>query len=103
VSELTRRRARGRGEARSSAAVRLRLLGAALTALGITLTVGGLVGIAVLVADPDAALFLYVSRPVIVLAGLLLIVPAIVLVALGRGAGMVADLLPDRRASREDA
>lgn len=72
---------------------RLRLLGTAVTILGVLLTAGGLAGIVLLVADPRAPLFLYVSRPVVVLAGLLLILPAILLIVLGRGASLMAGYL----------
>jgi hypothetical protein len=40
---------------------RLRLLGTAVTTLGVLLTAAGLAGIALLAADPRAPLFLYVS------------------------------------------
>jgi hypothetical protein len=70
---------------------RLRNLGRGLTILGSLLTVGGLIGLALLVADPDSTLFLYVGRPVVVLAGLLLVLPAILLIALGRTAILLAD------------
>ena len=72
---------------------RLRLLGTAVTILGALLTAAGLAGIALLVADPRAPLFLYVSRPVVVLAGLLLLLPAILLIVLGRVASVMADYL----------
>jgi hypothetical protein len=80
---------------------RLRRLGTAVTILGVLLTAGGLAGIVLLVADPSAPLFLYVSRPVVVLAGLLLILPAILLTALGRGASLMADYLAHPEATRE--
>ncbi|HUY49958.1 MAG TPA: hypothetical protein VMV92_30315 [Streptosporangiaceae bacterium] len=80
---------------------RLRLLGTAVTILGALLTAGGLAGITMLVADPRAPLFLYVSRPVVVLAGLLLILPAILLIVLGRGASLMADYLAHAEATRE--
>jgi hypothetical protein len=73
----------------------------AVTILGGLLTAGGVAAIALLVANPDAPLFLYVSRPVVVLAGLLLILPAILLIALGRGACLMADYLAQAEATRE--
>ena len=72
---------------------RLRLLGTAVTILGTLLTAAGLAGIALLVADPRAPLFLYVSRPVVILAGLLLLLPAILLIVLGRVASVMAGYL----------
>ncbi len=71
----------------------LKLLGTVMTIVGVLLTAGGLAGIILLAADPSASLFLFVSRPVVVLAGLLLILPAILLVALGRGATLMAGYL----------
>ena len=56
------RSARRAGSARPGPARRLRLLGTAVTILGGLLTAAGLAAIALLVADPRAPLFLYVSR-----------------------------------------
>ena len=69
------------------------MLGTVVTLLGGLLTVAGLTGIALLTADPDATLFLYVSRPTVVLLGLLLLLPAVLLVVLGRGASVLAEQL----------
>ena len=74
-------------------ASRLRLLGTIVTLLGGLLTAGGLAGIAILAANPSLPLFLYVSRPVVVLIGLLLLLPAILLIALGRGVSLLAGYL----------
>jgi hypothetical protein len=68
--------------------MRFKLLGTAVTMPGGLLTAAGLAAIALLVADSRAPLFLYV-RPVVVLAGLLLL-PAILLILLGRAAAMMA-------------
>ena len=87
------RPARRAGPARPGPARRLKLLGTAVTMLGGLLTAAGLAAIALLVADPRAPLFLYVSRPVVVLAGLLLLLPAILLIVLGRAAAMMAGYL----------
>jgi hypothetical protein len=72
---------------------RLRRLGTATAALGSALTVAGLTAVALLTADPDASLFLYVSRPVVVLLGVLLLLPAVLLIVLGRGTRLLADQL----------
>jgi hypothetical protein len=94
VGELAAlRSARRAGSAGPGPARRLRLLGTAVTILGGLLTAAGLAGIALLAADPRAPLFLYVSRPVVVLAGLLLLLPATLLIVLGRAAGMMARYL----------
>jgi hypothetical protein len=84
------RSARRAGSAGLGPARRLKLLGTAVTILGGLLTAAGLAGIALLVADPRAPLFFYVSRPVVVLAGLLLLLPAILLIVLGRAARVMA-------------
>lgn len=97
---VARRPARRVRPALRGPARRLRLLGTAVTILGGLLTAGGLAGIIMLVADPRAALFLYVSRPVVVLAGLLLILPAILLIALGRGLSLMAAYLAHAEATR---
>ncbi len=96
------RPARRAGSAGPGPARRLKLLGTAVTILGGLLTAAGLAAIALLVADPHAPLFLYVSRPVVVLAGLLLLLPAILLIVLGRAAAMMARYLAHpEEASRE--
>lgn len=77
----------------SGPARRLHMLGTVLTLVGGVLTVAGLSGIALLTADPDATLFLYVSRPTVVLLGLLLLLPAVLVVVLGRGAILLAEQL----------
>ncbi len=87
------RSARRAGPAGPGPARRLKLLGTAVTILGGLLTAAGLAAIALLVADPSAPLFLYVSRPVVVLAGLLLLLPAVLLIVLGRAASMMARCL----------
>ncbi len=76
---------------------RLRLLGTAVTVVGGALTAGGLAGIALLVADPRAPLFGYVSRPAVVLAGLLLLLPAILLIVVGRVVSMLAGYLAHKQ------
>lgn len=62
---------------------RRRVLAEGCVVGGATLTLAGLVGIALLTADPHDPLFLYASRPVVVLIGLLLLSPAMLIVAVG--------------------
>lgn len=81
---------------------RLKAFGVAMAVLGGLLTAGGLVGIALLVADPSSTLFLYATRPVVVLAGLLLLLPAILLGALGGAAVLMADHLREGEDDGED-
>lgn len=85
----------------SAPARRIRVLGAASTSLGVVLAVAGVVGLALLVADPNAPLFLYVGRPVVVLLGLLLLLPPVLLIVLGRFAGAVAQHLDRDRPDDE--
>lgn len=80
---------------------RLHLLGTVVTLVGGALTLAGLAGIALLTSDPDATLFLYVSRPTVVLLGLLLLLPAVLLVVLGQGARMLAEQLRHEEAIDE--
>ncbi len=80
---------------------RVRRLGTGLTALGSTLTVAGLSGLGLLVADPRSSLFLYVSRTAVALAGLLLVLPAVLLIALGRTAAVAASYLTEREADHD--
>ena len=94
VGELVQRRRSPRAPA-PRAYRRLRALGTTLTVLGGLLTAAGLVAIALITADPHAPLFLYVSRAAAVLAGLLLVLPAIVLTALGRGLRLWADAVAE--------
>ena len=59
-------------------------LGTAVAGLGLVLLLAGLAGIVLLVADPDDTLFLFVSRPTVALIGLVLLLPAVVLVITGQ-------------------
>ncbi len=89
------------GTGRPGPVRRLKLLGTAVTVLGGLLTAAGVAGIAILVADPGSPLFLYVSRPLAAFVGLLLLLPAILLTALGRGISLTADYLAHAEPPRE--
>ncbi len=95
------RHARQSRSAMPAAVSRLRLLASIVTVLGVLLTAGGLAGLAILMASPGLPLFLYVSRPVVALIGLLLLLPAILLIALGRGASLLAACLAHPEPPRE--
>lgn len=102
VSEVViRRRLRPAGLLPGGRARRLRLFGTAVTTAGGLLTAGGLAAIAILAADPGSPVFLYVSRPVAVLVGLLLLLPAVVLIVLGRGISLLAGYLAHVESPRE--
>ncbi len=62
----------------------LQRVGVTLSWVGAALTVGGLVAIVVLVADPDSTLFLYVDRLVVAVIGAIVLIPAVALVFAGR-------------------
>jgi hypothetical protein len=61
-----------------------------VTAAGAVLTIAGALALLLLVADPGSTLFLYVDRPVVVLAGLLLLQPAIAMILVGRALSLAA-------------
>ena len=54
------------------------------------LTIGGLVAIVLLVADPESTLFNYVGRGVVSLIGLIALVPAVGLLAAGFALRLIA-------------
>lgn len=62
---------------------RLRAVATACAVTGMILTLAGLAGIALLTANPNDPLFLYTTRPVVVLAGLLLLTPSVLIVVVG--------------------
>ena len=68
---------------RSEVAGRLVLLGKVTAAVGGGLDMAGLVAIVVFLADADALVFRYVDRPVAFIAGLVVMAPAAIMVALG--------------------
>ena len=72
-----------------------------MTVLDGPLTAGGLAGIALPMADPARRCSCMRAWPVVVLAGLLLILPAILLIVLGRGVSGLAGYLAHREVSRE--
>ncbi|MGI9602158.1 MAG: hypothetical protein ACR2QE_09750 [Acidimicrobiales bacterium] len=57
----------------------LRRAGAVTAVIGAVLTVGGLIGLVVLVADADSTLFLYTDRLVVALVGVIVLIPALAL------------------------
>ena len=65
-------------------------LGLVTTVVGTVLTAGGVVAIVVLVADAESTLFLYVDRGVVALVGLIVLVPTLALVVIGRAVTLVA-------------
>ncbi len=88
--------ARDRARHARPARVPLRRLGAWVSGIGAGLTIAGVVALGVLLANPDAALFLYVDRWVIAIVGLILLVPAVVLTVGGRALMLAAEPRDDR-------
>ena len=73
----------------------MRLLGTSIGAIGAMLTVGGVVALVALVADPSSTLFIYVDRLVVALVGLIVLVPALALMAIGGVIMVVAERVPE--------
>lgn len=92
-----------RDRRRRTRPIPLRALGAWLTVVGAALTVAGVFGLCVLLANPDAALFLYVDRWVIGIIGMLVLIPAIALAAGGRALMLVADTRDEDRVGHESS
>lgn len=69
---------------------RLARLGRVTSAVGGGLTLLGLAGIGMLLADADSTLFLYTDRTVVAVVGLIVLVPAIALFAAGRALALAA-------------
>ena len=84
-----------------ASARRLRTFGISVQVLGGLLTVAGVCGLALLTADPNATLFLYVSRLTVVLLGLLLLLPAVLLIVLGSSLRLLAERLDTSGTPRE--
>jgi hypothetical protein len=98
---------RGRSEQRrdpaeTTLADRIVRLGRATSAVGAVLTVGGVVAIVVLVADADSTLFLYTDRIVVVVGGLIVLMPAMALFAIGRVLALVGAYLQQLDKERAD-
>jgi len=81
---------RGRRSPDADVGRRLERVGRATSIAGAGLTVLGLVAVVLLVADADSTLFLYTDRAVVAVVGLLVLVPALVLFALGRALVLAA-------------
>lgn len=91
VATWKRARQRATGEMAS-----LHRLGTSIVTVGAFLTAGGAGALAVLVADPSSTLFIYVDRLVVALIGLIVLVPALALVAIGRVIVLVGERLPEK-------
>ncbi len=80
---------------------RLRRLGAAVTAVSVTLVVAGLIALGVLLADSNAALFVFVRRSMVAAIGVILLAPVLALLAGGRALTILARALEDRETPDE--
>ena len=70
---------------------RLDRLGRATTLVGAVLTVAGVLAVVLLVADADSTLFLYTDRFVVAVVGLIVLVPTVALIAIGRVVTVLAE------------
>jgi hypothetical protein len=87
---LTDRRPRAR--VGSGVGARLTRLGRVTSYVGAALTVAGLVALVLLVADADSTLFLYTDRLVVGVVGLIVLVPTVALVVIGRALMILGDV-----------
>ena len=83
-----RRARRESAAATSEVGGRLVRLGQVTSFVGAGLTVLGVAGIVLLLADSDSTLFLYTDRTVVAVVGLIVLVPAIALIAMGRAVAL---------------
>jgi hypothetical protein len=81
----------------------LRALARAITAVGLGLTVVGLIALCLLLANPGNTLFLYVDRWVVAVTGLIVLTPAMALAAGGRALALATNHpATDRRGHGDD-
>ena len=69
---------------------RIARLGRITSYVGVGLTVAGAGAIVVLLADAESTLFLYTDRPVVAVGGLIVLVPAVALIVMGRALALLA-------------
>jgi hypothetical protein len=97
------RRRRTETPATSLVGRRVARIGRFTSALGGTLTAGGVVAIVLLVADSDSTLFLYTDRLVVAVVGLIVLIPTITLFVIGRVLVLVGDSVrQSEEESRDD-
>lgn len=82
---------------------RVRRIGKATMATGAILTAAGIAAIAILLADADSTLFLYTDRFVVGVIGLIVLVPTISLIVLGRVLAILGERLPADQATGDVA
>jgi hypothetical protein len=68
---------------------RIARLGRMTSYVGVALTVAGAGALALLLADAESTLFLYTDRPVVAVGGLIVLVPAVALIVLGRALALL--------------
>ena len=82
---------------------KIRRLGRTTSVAGALLTIAGVVAITVLVADSESTLFLYTDRLVVAVVGLIVLVPTMAMLAIGRALSIVGQHLEEGEKDREDA
>ena len=87
----------------TAVSTKIRRLGRTTSVAGALLTIAGVVAITVLVADSESTLFLYTDRLVVAVVGLIVLVPTMAMLAIGRALSIVGQHLEEGEKDREDA
>jgi hypothetical protein len=101
AATAVRRRSEPPAPPRGELAARLHRLGSVVTILGAVLVVAGLAALAVVLANREAALFIYVRRSLVAAIGTVVLAPVVALVAGGRALTLIARAL-DRPESGDE-
>lgn len=87
----------------TAVSTKIRRLGRTTFMAGALLTIAGVVAITVLVADSESTLFLYTDRLVVAVVGLIVLVPTMAMLAIGRALSIVGQYLEEGEKDRQDA
>ena len=89
--------------AETTVSAKIRRLGRTTFIAGALLTIAGVIAITVLVADSESTLFLYTDRLVVAVVGLIVLVPTMAMLAIGRALSIVGQHLEEDEKDRDDA
>ena len=103
VAMARRRTDRSADASAASIGHRVVRIGRLTSTLGGALTALGVVAIVVLVADADSTLFLYTDRVVVAVVGLIVLIPTITLLVIGRVLVLLGESLEQSGRDRSDA
>lgn len=98
-----RRPVEGSAARETTVSAKIRRLGRTTSIVGALLTIAGVVAVIVLVADSESTLFLYTDRLVVAVVGLIVLVPTLAMLAIGRALSIAGEHLEDAEQDREDA